>query len=175
MFAPVPSQKGETVRNTSMALVGIALLGLAACGGDSAGGSGATKGRAVSKPTYAAQADAICAKADKRETAIGSYGFGLTDLSAFNDVDYLTRFNAPGRAALRALRALEPPKAQRRAAATMLAGIQAMVGAIDGRIHDLETGKGNASDRARAFQDGAGEVAPSAAVLGLSHCQGVSL
>ena len=158
-----------------MALVGIALLGLAGCGGDSAGGSGATKGRGASKPSYAAQADAICAKANKREAAIGSYGFRLTDLSAFNDADYLRRFNAPGRAALRALRALEPPKAQRRAAATMLAGIQAMVGAFDGRIHDLETGKGNASDRARAFQDGSGDVAPAAAVLGLSQCQGISL
>lgn len=158
-----------------MALVGIALLGLAGCGGDSAGGSGATKDRAVSKPTYAAQADAICAKANKREAAIGSYGLSLTDRSAFNHIDYLRRFNAPGQAALRALRALEPPKAQRRTAATMLAGIQAMVGAIDGRIHDLETGKGNASDRARAFQDGFGAVAPAAAALGLSECQGVSL
>lgn len=158
-----------------MALVGIALLGLAGCGGDSAGGSGTAKGRAVSKPTYAAQADAICARANKREAAIGSYGFRLTDLPAFDDADYLRRFNAPGRAALRALRALEPPKAQRRAAATMLAGIQAMVGAFDGRIHDLETGKGNASDRARAFQDGSGDVAPAAAVLGLSQCQGISL
>lgn len=170
MFTPFQSKPWAP-----LALAEIALLGLAGCGGGSAGGSGATNGRATSKPTYASQADAICAKANRREAAIGSYGFRLTDLSAFNDADYLRRFNAPGHAALRALQALEPPRAQRHAAATMLAGIHAMVGAIDGRIHDIETGKGNASDRARAFQDGSGEVAPAAAVLGLSECQGVSL
>jgi hypothetical protein len=50
-----------------------------------------------------------------------------------------------------------------------------MVHAIDGRVADLQAGKGNASDRARVYLDGYSDLTPAAAVLGVSQCQGVSL
>lgn len=163
------------MKRISMALLGTALLALTACGGDSTGGSGVKKDRAVSKPSYVAQADAICAKANKSEAAVGSHGLALTDMPDFNDADYLKRFTAPGHVAVRKLRALDPPAAQRDSAAKMLGAMQRMEAALDGRIVDLKAGKGNASDRARAFQDAYSDLTPAAAVLGVSECQGVSL
>jgi hypothetical protein len=158
-----------------MALVGFALLGVTACGNDSSGGDGVKKDGAASKPSYAAMADAVCAAANKKESAVGAFGLGLTDRSEFNDARYLTRFTAGGRDALRKLRALRPAAAQRQHVAAMLAAMEKMEGALVGRIADLKSGKGNASDRARAFQDGYSDLTPAAAVLGLSQCQGVSL
>jgi hypothetical protein len=163
------------VKRIVWTLVGIALLGMTACGSDSHSGSVVKKASAASKPSYAAMADSICAAANKKESALGTFGLGLSDRDQFNDIDYLERLVAPGHDALRKLRALKPPAAQRERAAAMLAAMAQMQGALDGRIADLKAGKGNASDRARAFQDAYSDLTPAAAALGLSQCQGVSL
>jgi hypothetical protein len=97
------------------------------------------------------------------------------DAAAVRVDQFLKRFNAAGREAVRELRALDPPPAQRARAAAMVAAITEMVQSLDGRIADLQAGKGNASDRIKAYLDGYSDLTPAAAVLGLSECQGVSL
>jgi hypothetical protein len=146
---------------------------LAGCGSDDDGG--AAKSSAASTPSYAARADAICAKANKREAAAGAPGPGWIYMPEFDDADFLETFNAAGHEAVKELRTLEPPAAQRTRAEAMIAAIARMVKALDGRITDLQAGRGDASDRVRAYLDGYSDLTPAAAVLGLSECQGVSL
>jgi hypothetical protein len=159
-----------TKRAATAILVAAALAG---CGSD--GDGGAAKSSAASPPSYTAKADAICAKANKGEAAAGAPGPGWIYLKEFDDAGFIRKFNAPGHAALNALRRLEPPAAQRARAATMVAAIEQMVRALDGRVSDLQAGTGHASDRIRAYLNGYSDLTPAAAVLGLSECQGVSL
>jgi hypothetical protein len=152
------------MKRISMALVATALLAITGCGGG-----------ALSKSGFAAKADAICAVANKKEAAAGAPGPGWFYGPAFNEVGFLKKFSAPGQEALRKLRALKPPAAERASAAAMVTAIAKMVHAIDGRVADLQAGNGNASDRARVYLDGYSDLTPAAAVLGVSQCQGVSL
>jgi hypothetical protein len=152
----------------------LVVAALAACGSDG-DDNGAPKRSAVTKTTYVASVDAICAQANKKEAAAGAPGPGWVYQPAFDDIEFLEKFNAAGREAVRKLRTLEPPKGQREGAAAMVGAIAAMVRAIDGRIHDLRAGKGDASDRVKAYLDGYSDLTPVAAVLGVSECQGVSL
>ena len=147
---------------------------IAACGSDDDGG-GAAKSSAAAKPAYVAKAEAICADANRKEAAAGAPGPGWIYRPEFDDVDFLKRFNSAGREAVRRLRALEPPAAQRERATAMVGAIAKMVRSLDGRMADLQAGTGNASDRIRAYLDGYSDLTPAAAVLGLSECQGVSL
>jgi hypothetical protein len=169
-------------RRLTAALVATALLAITGCGGGSDGDAtaknrdaAAKKARVATKSSYAAKADAICAVANKEEAAAGAPGPGWIYRPELDDVHFLKRFNAPGQEALRKLRALKPPAAERQSAAAMFAAIAKMVHALDGRRADLQAHKGNASDRARVYVDGYSDLTPAAAVLGVSQCQGVSL
>jgi hypothetical protein len=148
-------------------------MAMAACGSDD--DRGAAKSSAASKPGYVAKADGICAEANTKEAAAGAPGPGWIYMPEFDDAGFLKKFNAAGSQAVRKLRALEPPAAHPDRAAAMIAAITKMVRALDGRISDLEAGKGDASDRIKAYLDGYSDLTPAAAVLGLSECQGVSL
>ena len=159
-----------TVRAAMAVLVAAALAG---CGSNDDGGAATSS--AASAPSYKVRADAICAKANKKEAAAGAPGPGWIYMPEFDDVVFLRKFNRPGHEALRALRALEPPAGQRARAAAMVAAIAQMVRSLDGRITDLQTGKGDASSRIKAYLDAYSDLTPAAAVLGLSECQGVSL
>jgi hypothetical protein len=156
---------------TRAAALVLVAAAIGACGSDDNDG-GAPEDRSA---TYVTKADAICAQANKEEAAAGAPGPGWIYMPEFDDVKFLKRFNAPGHEALRKLRALEPPTAQRERAATVIASIAQMVQSLDGRIADLEAGTGDASDRIKAYLDGYSDLTPAAAVLGLSECQGVSL
>ena len=158
-----------------MALVAIALLAIAGCGGSSDGNVAAKNAGVATKSSYAAKADAICAVANKKEAAAGAPGPGWIYMPEFDDVQFLKRFNAPGREAVRELSALKPPATEGPRAAAMVAAIATMVHALDGRIDDLQAHKANASDRVRVYLGGYTDLAPAAAVLGVSQCQGVSL
>jgi hypothetical protein len=146
---------------------------IAGCGTDDGGGVATSS--AATKAAYATKADAICAEANKREYAAGAGGAGWIYAEQFNDVDYLERFVAPGREALLKLRALEAPIDERETAAEMLSALETLVRSIDGRINDLKSHSGDASERIRAYLDGFGDLTPAAAVLGLSECQGLML
>jgi hypothetical protein len=159
---------------TRIATLVLAVLAIAACGNDDSKGGAATSS-AATKSSYVSQADAICARANKKEAAAGAPGSGWIYRPEFDDVEFLKRFNLARREAVRELRALDPPPAQRARAAAMVAAITEMVQSLDGRISDLQAGKGNASDRIKAYLDGYSDLTPAAAVLGLSECQGVSL
>jgi len=159
-------------RRLTAALVATALLAITGCGG---GSDGDATAKNATKSTYAARADAICAVANKKEAAAGAPGPGWIYRPEFDDVQFLKRFNAAGREAVRKLRALKPPATERRSAAAMVAAIAKMVHALDGRTADLQAHKGNASDRVRVYLEGYSDLTPAAAVLGLSQCQGVSL
>ena len=159
-----------TGRAATAILVAAALAG---CGSDD--GGGAATSSAAARAAYATKADAICAAANKREYAAGAEGAGWIYSEQFNDAAYLKRFIAPGREALRKLRALEAPTDEREAAAEMLSAVETLVRSIDGRINDLESTSGDASERRRAYLDAFGDLTPAAAVLGLSECQGLVL
>jgi hypothetical protein len=146
---------------------------IAGCGTND--GGGAATSSAATDAAYATNADAICAEANKREYAAGAKGAGWIYAEQFDDVDYLERFVAPGREALRKLRALEVPVDEREAAAEMLSALETLVRSIDGRINDLKSHSGDASERIRAYLDAFGDLTPAAAVLGLSECQGLVL
>jgi hypothetical protein len=148
----------------------LAAAAIGACGTD--GNQGAPGNRSAN---YVTRADAICADANKKEAAAGAPGPGWIYMPEFDDVDFLKRFNSAGHEALRRLRTLKPPAAQRERAAVVVGAIGEMVHALDGRIADLEEHRGDASDRIRAYLDGYSDLTPAAAVLGLSECQGVSL
>jgi hypothetical protein len=159
-------------RMTALFLVAVAMAG---CGGDDDGGDAGKPSSAASKTNYIARADAICAAANSKEAALGAPGPGWIYEPEFDDAGFLKRFNAAGREALRKLQALEPPSARRERATAMVAAIAQMVRSLDGRIADLEAGKGDASDRIKTYLDGYSNLTPAAAELGLSECQGVSL
>ncbi len=158
---------------TRVATAVLVAAALAGCG--SVADGGAAKSSAASPPSYVARADAICASANKKEAAAGAPGPGWIYMREFDDAGFLEKFNAAGHEAVKELRTLEPPAAQRARAAAMIAAIAQMVKALDGRIADLQRGTGDASDRIRAYLDGYSDLTPAAAVLGLSECQGVSL
>jgi hypothetical protein len=156
------------------ALLALVTVAIAACGSDRDGG-GTAKSSAASGPGYAARADAICARANSEEAAAGAPGPGWIYMDEFDDIEFLEEFSAAGREAVRRLRLLEPPPAQRRRAAAMVGAIARMVRSLDRRIADLRAHRGNASTRIREYLDGYSDLTPAAAVLGLSECQGLVL
>jgi hypothetical protein len=159
------------VRRAATAIV--VATAIAGCGTDDGGGAPPT--RAATKAAYATRANAICAEANKREYAVGAEGAGWIYAEQFDDVDYLERFVAPGRKALRELRALDVPIDEREAAAEMLSALETLVRSIEGRINDLKSHSGDPSERITAYLGGFGDLTPAAAVLGLSECQGLVL
>ena len=159
---------------TRAALLVVVTLAMAACGSDGNDG-GAAESSAASGTGYVAKADAICARANTEEAAAGAPGPGWIYMEEFDDVEFLEEFNQAGREAVRRLRALEPPPAQRGRAAVMVGAIARMVRSLDGRIADLRTHTGDASTRIKEYLDGYSDLTPAAAVLGVSECQGVVL
>ena len=160
---------------TRGALLAVVTLAMAACGSSGNDGGGAASSSAASGPGYVAEADAICERANKEEAAAGAPGPGWIYMEEFDDVEFLEKFNDAGREAVRRLRVLEPPPAQRRRATVMVGAIARMVRSLDGRIADLRAHNGDASTRIKEYLDGYSDLTPAAAVLGVSECQGVVL
>ena len=146
----------------------LALVALAAavgCGGEDG---------ELSKEDYIAEADAICAKANKRETALDPGGLGWHYGPKFGDAEFLSDFNEPGRAALRRLRALVPPEEDTRAAREVLAAIKRLSEAMDEQIAALRAGdRSGESEIVNDYELAYGDLARAAGALGLSECQGL--
>lgn len=68
--------------------VAVPIVALAGCGGEDEEG--------LSKQEYVARADAVCAKANKRETAMRPGGLGWHYGPKFSDADFLSQFIAIG-------------------------------------------------------------------------------
>src|SRR5215218_7215789 len=64
----------------------------------------------LSEQDFISKAEAICADANRKEAALHPGGLGWHSGPKFGDPEFLSRFNAAGRAALRQLRALAPPE-----------------------------------------------------------------
>lgn len=146
----------------------LALLALAAAAGCGGGDEG------LSKEDYVAEADAICAKANEKETALDPGGLGWHYGPKFGDAEFLSEFNDPGRAALRRLRALAPPDEDAGTADEVLASIKRMGDAVDEQIAALRGGdRAGESEIVNEFELAYSDLARSAGVLGLTQCQGL--
>jgi hypothetical protein len=142
-------------------LVAIAATSIAGCGGDDDKGT--------SKQDYIAKADAICHEADKQQGAGGVYG------DNFSNAAFLTRHNAVTRDALKRLRALEAPDADRKEVDAVLTGLQGTVTAIDKQIAALRARDlPKQSEASREFEAAYGSVVAAAGAFGLSRCQSLA-
>lgn len=147
-------------------LVVIAALSVFGCGGDDDKGP--------STEDYIAKADAICAKADTDQAAVGGKdGPGIYGEN-FSDPAFLTKYNAVTRDALKRLTALDAPEAERQGVRDFLAAVKGSIAAVDKQIAALRArdlpGQSQAN---RDFQASYGNIASSAGALGLTRCQGL--
>jgi hypothetical protein len=148
-------------------LLALFALAAAGCGGEDEG---------LSKEDYLTEADAICAAANRRETALDPGGLGWHYGPKFGDPDFLSEFNAPGRAALRRLRALEPPAEDAAKAAEVIASLERLADAMDEQIAALRAGdRTGESEIVNEYELAYGDLAVAAGGLGLSECQGLSV
>jgi hypothetical protein len=139
----------------------VALAAAPGCGGDDDKGP--------SKEDYIAKADAICQKADARQGPGGVYG------DNFSNPTFLTRHNAVTRDALKQLRALKAPGADRKEVDAVLTGLQGTVTAIDRQIAALKSKDLPAQSRnSRDFETSYGNVSAAAGTLGLTRCQSLA-
>jgi len=150
-------------RRAVASLVTIAVLAVAGCGGD----------EGPSTQEFIAQADTICQKADKEQAAVaGARGAKGIYGPNFSDTAFLSRYNAVTRDALKRLRALDAPEADRKAVANVLSALEGSVAAVDKRIAALRArDRPRQSEAQRDFERSYGDVSASAGALGLSRCQ----
>ena len=153
----------------------LALVAIAAAAPGCGGGDGDSGGDALSKEDYVAQADAICAKANKQETALDPGGLGWHYGPKFGDAEFLSEFNDAARAALRRLKALAPPEEDAGTADDALAAIKRQIDAMDEQIAALRAGdRARESEIVNEYELAYGDLARAAGMLGLSECQGLS-
>jgi hypothetical protein len=157
----------QTIRALACSAALIAALGLAACGGDDEPDRPAA-GDVV------AQADVICADANRAERAVVPDGVGWHYGPKFRDPELMTRFTKAGREALAGLRALEPPPADQPGFTEVLSNIDAVLGAIEAEIAGVRSGGDpQTSKHTRAYEKAYADLAVSAGSAGLTECQGV--
>lgn len=123
---------------------------------------------------FVAQADAICAEANKKEADLGAQGPGWMFGDQFNDIEFLAPFNDAGRVALRELEQLMPRAEERESMATMLDSIARMVRALDSRIAVLRDGR-EESRAVKIYESAYTDLVTAAGTLGLTECQGILL
>lgn len=154
------------MRTAATILVLLALAAAAGCGGEDEG---------LTKEDYIAEADAICAKANEKETALDPGGLGWHYGPRFGDAEFLAEFNDLGRAALRRLRALGPPEEDGATAAEVIAAIERQIDAFDDQIAALRADdRSRESEIVNEYELAYGDLARAAGVLGLTECQGLS-
>ena len=152
-----------------LTVVAIAVLPVAGCGGDD-------DDEGPTQQEFIAQADAICQETNKEQAAVrgsgprpGIYG------PNFSDAAFLSRYNAVTRDALKRLRALSAPEADREAVNEVLSAVEGSVAAVDERIAALRARDlPRQSEAERDLERSYGDIAASAGALGLSQCQGLS-
>ena len=127
--------------------------------------------RARRSQEFIAQADAICQKADKDQTAVvGKETGGM--YQNFSDTAYLSQYNAVTRDALKRLRALDAPEGDRNAVDDLLTALEQNVAAVDKRVAALRARDLPSQSQAmRDFQTSYGDVVSSAGALDLTQCQ----
>ena len=151
------------------------------CGGDDAGdstrsepGAAATATAVPSATGFVAEAEAICARANEQEAALGAPGVGWINSEYVEDLDFLEDFNAIGRSALRELRKLAAPDQHRERFATVLESIARMARGIDKQIGGLRTGRAG-GDAVEIYERGYMDLAAAGGPIGFSECLGILL
>ena len=153
----------------------IAALVLLAVAAAAMGCGGGDDDKGLTKQEFIAKADAICAEANKKEAALNPGEIGWHYGDKFEDSAFLSKFTAPGRDALRQLKALEPPEEDREQVAAALSSLQVMVSALDEQAADVRAGRRQASANVTAYERGYGDLATAAGQVGFTECQGVSV
>ena len=155
------------MRRAATLLALLALAAAAGCGGEDEG---------LSKEDYIAEADAICAEANKKEAALEPGGLGWVPGPKFGDPDFMSEFNEPARAALRRLRALEPPEEEAARATDVNAAIKRQIDAFDEQIAALRAGdRTGEPEIVKKYELAYSDLAVAAGGLGLTECQGLSV
>jgi hypothetical protein len=153
------------MRRAATLLALLALAAAAGCGGEDEG---------LSKEDYVAEADAICAEANKEETALDPGGLGWHYGPKFGDAEFLSEFSEAGGAALRRLQALEPAEGEAGTADEVIASIKRMAGAMEDQIAALRAGdRAGESEIVNEYELAYSDLARAAGVLGLTQCQGL--
>lgn len=176
------SRRSPAARRCAVMLVlGLSLAGCGDGGESAEAPSQATVARATTTPAadaaqakFVAQADAICAEANRKEADLGAEGPGWMFGYQFDDIEFLEPFNDAGRVALRELEQLTPPAEDREPMATMLDAIERMVKALDSRIAVLRDGR-DESRAVRLYESAYTDLVTAAGRLGLTECQGILL
>ena len=149
----------------------VALVALGGCGGGDDDGDDR-----LSREEFVAKADAICAEANKKETAMNPGGPGWHSGPQFEDEEFMTEFNAIGRDAVRQLKALTPPEADQAKVDAVITHMETMVKAFDEQIAAIRADKkGTTAAIVTAYERAYADLSVVAGPLGLSECQGVSV
>jgi hypothetical protein len=155
----------QALRLVSVITVGI--VAIVSCGGDDDGDS--------SKGDFAEQTKAICAHANKEESALDPPDPGAREGTKYDDPDFQAAFNAIGHDALRRLRALPLPEEENPATfEEVLDSIDRLLSARDERIAAMR-GENTRRQAAaiRKIDTAYFDLASSAGSLSLAACQGV--
>ena len=164
---PCPRLTYANVVSTACLFVVLGGTSLAACGDDDDEGP--------STQEFIAQADAICQEADKKQAAVRGSGSRPGIEANFSNGAFLARYNAVTRDALKRLRALDAPEAERKAFDGLVSAVKGSVAAVDKRIAALRARDlARQSEAARELERSYGDIAVSAGTVGLSQCQGLS-
>jgi hypothetical protein len=141
-------------------LVTIAGLLIAACG-------------EPSTEDFVAEADAICQKAEaKQDAAAGGQGAKGIYGPNFSDEEFLGEYNAAKEDALKQLKQLEVPEAEKSSFEDLLAGIEESIAAVEKRIASLKAdNQPEQSEAQRDFEASFGSIQAAAGAVGLSRCQ----
>ena len=153
----------------ALALLAIsAVLAASACGDDDDDGG-------PSQEDFAAQADSICADADKKQSAIKSRGTQPGPYHNFNDAAYLQQWSAVTTDAVAKLEDIEASGESRTAFDEMVTALKASLAAIDDSLKSLESGDAKAGTQAKIdYEKSYGDAQAAAGSAGLTACQGLA-
>jgi hypothetical protein len=130
----------------------------------------------LSRQEFVDRADAICADANRKETALRPGGVGWNYGPKFDDPEFLSRFSDVGRDAIRRLRALDPQEEDREANEQLLSSLTRMVEAMDDAVAAVRSDQpAKHTTAAEEYETAYSDVATAGAAMGVSECQGLGV
>ena len=168
-------------RIAASAIVILTTVVLTACGGDDDGdetqpaGAATTTSETAATDAWATQVDAICAKANTKETALDPPPPGSRDPKQL-DLAFIVPFQKIGRDALVQIKAVPLPEEDKQAATAFVESLEALFKTVDERIVEIRAKDESAAGSLIGdYQSAQVEMATAAGAAGLADCQSLGI